>query len=183
MLVSGAKDTDVIVWDLVAECGIYRLRGHNGPLVQVRLLETNGMNHLVSASKDSIIKIWDLATQHCVETIVASRGELWSVEVDQAEDLLVSGGSDPEVRVWRLDSDAIKARLSALEDPEPLSSTAEPIAPQKSLQLYGSIVRQSKDKLGTVKFHNTGRYLVLQVFIIIQHPLLVKGTSLTPLSP
>jgi U3 small nucleolar RNA-associated protein 12 len=28
LLASGGKDTDVIVWDVVGEAGLYRLRGH-----------------------------------------------------------------------------------------------------------------------------------------------------------
>jgi len=29
LLASGAKDTDVIVWDVVGETGMFRLRGHH----------------------------------------------------------------------------------------------------------------------------------------------------------
>ena len=29
MLASGSRDTDVIVWDVVGETGIFRLRGHH----------------------------------------------------------------------------------------------------------------------------------------------------------
>ena len=29
LLASGAKDTDVIVWDVVGEIGMFRLRGHH----------------------------------------------------------------------------------------------------------------------------------------------------------
>lgn len=28
MLASGGRDTDVILWDLITESGLYRLRGH-----------------------------------------------------------------------------------------------------------------------------------------------------------
>lgn len=34
-LASGAQDTDIIVWDVVAQAGLFRLRGHHG---QVRKL-------------------------------------------------------------------------------------------------------------------------------------------------
>ena len=29
LLASGAKDTDVILWDVVGEAGLFRLRGHH----------------------------------------------------------------------------------------------------------------------------------------------------------
>lgn len=31
-LVSGSKDTDVVLWDLVGECGLFRLKGHKAPI-------------------------------------------------------------------------------------------------------------------------------------------------------
>jgi len=73
-LASGSNDTDVIVWDVVGECGLFRLRGHKGPVNAVRLLATS--NHLLSGSRDSFVKIWDLDTQHCVHTVVGHRTEV-----------------------------------------------------------------------------------------------------------
>ena len=31
-LVSGSKDTDLVLWDLVGESGLYRLKGHKSPI-------------------------------------------------------------------------------------------------------------------------------------------------------
>ena len=31
-LVSGSKDTDLVLWDLVGECGLFRLKGHKAPI-------------------------------------------------------------------------------------------------------------------------------------------------------
>ncbi len=31
-LVSGSKDTDLVIWDLVEECGLFRLKGHKSPV-------------------------------------------------------------------------------------------------------------------------------------------------------
>ena len=31
-LVSGSKDTDLVIWDLVGECGLFRLKGHKAPI-------------------------------------------------------------------------------------------------------------------------------------------------------
>lgn len=36
-LASGSQDTDVIVWDVVTQAGLFRLRGHHG---QVRTYST-----------------------------------------------------------------------------------------------------------------------------------------------
>jgi U3 small nucleolar RNA-associated protein 12 len=33
-LVTGSKDTDLVVWDLVGECGLFRLKGHKAPVAK-----------------------------------------------------------------------------------------------------------------------------------------------------
>jgi len=33
------QDTDVVVWDVVAEAGMYRLRGHKGQVTQARFMQ------------------------------------------------------------------------------------------------------------------------------------------------
>lgn len=64
-LVSGSKDTDVIVWDVLGDQGLFKLRGHKNAITQVLFLENT--KALVSSSKDQLIKIWDLETKHCVQ--------------------------------------------------------------------------------------------------------------------
>ena len=54
--------------------GVFRLRGHKGPIHAARLLESR--NLVVSCSKDSFVKFWDLETQHCVHTIIGHRAEV-----------------------------------------------------------------------------------------------------------
>jgi WD40 repeat protein len=33
-LASGAQDTDIVVWDIVSQAGLFRLRGHHGQVRQ-----------------------------------------------------------------------------------------------------------------------------------------------------
>jgi WD40 repeat protein len=33
-LASGAQDTDIVVWDVVSQAGLFRLRGHHGQVCQ-----------------------------------------------------------------------------------------------------------------------------------------------------
>jgi U3 small nucleolar RNA-associated protein 12 len=75
LLVSGSQDTDVIVWDVVAEAGVVRLHGHTGPVTDLAHLASE--NLLFSASKDTLVKVWDMVTQHCVQTIVGHRTEVY----------------------------------------------------------------------------------------------------------
>jgi hypothetical protein len=41
-------------------------------------------DQLLTSSKDTLVKLWDLPTQHCVETLVAHRSEVWSLDVRYA---------------------------------------------------------------------------------------------------
>ncbi|CAM9911372.1 unnamed protein product, partial [Phaeothamnion confervicola] len=73
LLASGSADTDIVVWDTVAEAGLYRLRGHKDGVMDVAFLSAvaRGLMHgLASCSKDTLVKIWDLDSQLCVQTII-----------------------------------------------------------------------------------------------------------------
>merc|ERR1712176_1488657 len=58
---------------------------------------------LISCSKDTSLKLWELETQHCVQTIVGHKNEVWSFDLSKDKQFLVSGGLDSEVFVWKLE--------------------------------------------------------------------------------
>lgn len=68
------QDTDIILWDVVAEAGLHRLTGHKGIVTQICFLKK--YNILVSGSKDTFVKFWDLDTNHCFKTLVGHRTEV-----------------------------------------------------------------------------------------------------------
>ena len=47
------------MWDVAAEAGLYRLRGHRDMVTDVAFVERGG--RLLSASKDSHVRVWELA--------------------------------------------------------------------------------------------------------------------------
>lgn len=104
LLASGSKDTDVVVWDVAGEAGLYRLRGHRGQVTDLVFVE-RGSRRLVSCSKDEQVKVWDLDTQHCCQTVVGHRGEVWSLDVDPSETRLATGSSDAELRVYQINAE------------------------------------------------------------------------------
>jgi U3 small nucleolar RNA-associated protein 12 len=71
LLASGGRDTEVVVWDIVQEAGLMRLKGHKDAVTDVRFLERS--RRLLSSSKDTLVKLWDLDTQHCIHTFVGHR--------------------------------------------------------------------------------------------------------------
>lgn len=99
-LASGAKDTHVIVWDVVNECGMFRLKGHKGPVTRLRFMEDR--NILVSSSKDTFIKFWDLDIQHCFSTLTGHLTEVWDFALVKEDRYVITGSSDSELRVFRL---------------------------------------------------------------------------------
>lgn len=115
-LASGGTEGEIVVWDTVAEVGLFRLRGHRGPVTSIRFIPhptlsvTAHPGYLLSTSKDTYIKLWDLSTQHCVQTIVAGRGELTSCDAQKEEGeepgtgrwIIVTGSNDGEGKVWTI---------------------------------------------------------------------------------
>ncbi|KAG8223836.1 hypothetical protein J437_LFUL007857, partial [Ladona fulva] len=101
-LVSGSKDTDVIVWDVVAESGLHRLCGHRGVITEALFHGPDHPSLLITSSKDTFVKFWDLDTQHCFKTLVGHRTEVWGMSIVKDGKYLVTGCGDSELRVWKL---------------------------------------------------------------------------------
>lgn len=131
-LASGSKDTDIIIWDVVGEIGMFRLKGHRDQITGLAFIRTNIVlegeddeddgetteisrpsTHLISSSKDTFIKLFNLSTQHCVETVVGHRGEAWSFAYDNNSGVLISGGGEGEVKCWKVDSEVLSKGVLA----------------------------------------------------------------------
>ncbi|KAI4217235.1 MAG: hypothetical protein LQ351_000544 [Letrouitia transgressa] len=175
-LASGAKDTDIIIWDLIAEVGLYRLRGHENQITGLQFLQfdatsdheqANGTNmhpngvltnlddhsgFLLTTSKDARIKIWNLGTQHCIETHVAqSSGECWSLGVSPDRSGCITAGNEGELKIWSIDMLGLGYAARQISD-----------KPQKQyLQDRGFLYRQGKNRAIGVSFHPHGKYIAV----------------------
>lgn len=101
-----------------------RLRGHRDQITCIKFLSdssrtpssstSENLTYLVTASKDTFVKVWDLSTQHCVQTQVAHRSEVWSIEVEERNDkfLVLTGSGDGEVKAWTLDGSKLQQGIS-----------------------------------------------------------------------
>jgi len=131
-LASAGQDTDIILWDVVAENGMFRLRGHRDQVTALAFVSAapvsapeeasegeassssipvkiaSPQNHLVSTSKDTLLKLWDLPTQHCISTVVAHRTQVWSlttfVDPSTGNVLILTGGGEGESKAWVIDA-------------------------------------------------------------------------------
>lgn len=174
-LASGSKDTDIIVWDLIAEVGLYKLRGHENQITGLHFLQLNAPdpshenepdqtanvndlvngNHdqpgfLLTTSKDARIKVWDLASQHCIETHIAqSNGECWALGLSPDGFGCITAGNDGELKVWTIDRRGLAD--AALHTGQGQG--------RKYLKERGSLQRQGKDRTAGVNFHPQGKFI------------------------
>jgi U3 small nucleolar RNA-associated protein 12 len=91
----------------------HRLRGHRDQITNIRFLSrypstpstSTGTSPglLMTSSKDTFVKLWDLSTQHCVQTIVAHRAEVWSLCLNSEQDLLLTGSNEGELKAWKIE--------------------------------------------------------------------------------
>lgn len=165
-LASGSRDTDIILWDLIAETGIVKLRGHTDQITSLNFLSaadssaeevadaaSDQAGFLLSTAKDSLIKVWDLSSQHCIETHIAqSNGECWSLGLSPDQSGCITAGNDGEIRVWSIDVNAMKEVAKEKSD----------IANQrKVLSDRGNLYRQGRDRTIGVKFHPRLDYIAV----------------------
>jgi WD40 repeat protein len=130
-LASGASDGTIVLWDIIAENGLFRLLGHRGAITATTFIQlensvetpsSSTLDGLITTSLDGLVKIWDLNAQCCIQTIASHRGEVWSGTCmplfdggskqhdSDAHQLvhhkrwrLITGGNDGKVRVWSVE--------------------------------------------------------------------------------
>lgn len=116
-LATGSNDTDIVLWDLAAEAGVARFRGHVDQVTAVLFWKAPGggaaplgtlaaAGRLISASKDRVVRIWSLELQICLQTIAEHQSEVWSLALSTDRRRLAAGSSDKFLRMWELSPDA-----------------------------------------------------------------------------
>ena len=141
-LASGGTEGEIVVWDRIAEVGLFRLKGHRAPVTALRFIPhprlptTSHPGFLLSTARDSHLKLWDLGTQHCIQTVVVGRGEAWSLGVkeeaevnDGQEDMegeetvrgrwvVLTGSGDGEAKVWSIEKQSLTRGMAETVDGE-----------------------------------------------------------------
>ncbi|KAG8845693.1 hypothetical protein FRB96_002287 [Tulasnella sp. 330] len=160
-LASASQDTEIILWDVEAETGLFRLRGHRGALTALRFVvpptatstsTTTAPGYLISGARDTFIKLWDLTTQHCIQTIVAHQSEIWSLDVDPTNDIMLTGTNDAELKAWSIDMDALVDGLRETDSGE-LSKVIQPL---------GILPLSTQHRVAQISFHPTESLLAVQ---------------------
>lgn len=124
-LATGSSDGSVVLWDILAETGLFRLLGHRGGITDIHFVSmgqegsSSMLDLLVTTALDGFVKIWDLKGQCCVQTIPSHKGEVWGAAclripenrqtrshstddtTNENERIrLITGSSDGQARVW-----------------------------------------------------------------------------------
>ncbi|KLU87365.1 DOM34-interacting protein 2 [Magnaporthiopsis poae ATCC 64411] len=173
-LASGSKDTDVIVWDLVAEVGQYKLRGHKDQVTGLQFVEPDppapeeledggeslamvvdsegSEGFLLTTAKDSLIKLWDLSSRFCVEThVTQTNGECWALGINPDCSACITAGNDGELKVWSIDVPALLTSTKQVE----VSKLGQ------ILQDRGTLHRNGKDRAVEIRFHPRRSYFAV----------------------
>ena len=164
LLASGGADCDIVIWDLTAETGLFRLRGHRDAVTQLQFLGTNN-EKLLSGSKDTLLKVWDMEQQRCMETIVGHRAEVWDFAVTPDETRLVTISSASDMKVWRLnvnpeDDKDTSRRSSSNNDVEDMETEKKGDSTEQGhLTLMGPIRRVGTERGVAVKFSDNGTFM------------------------
>ncbi|GAB6030553.1 Dip2/Utp12 protein [Chamberlinius hualienensis] len=146
-LLSGSMDTEVVLWDIVNESGVFRLKGHKGVVTQCHFLNSNTA---VTSSLDSTIKFWDLDIQHCFKTMVGHRCDVCDFVLLDEGKRMVTGSADQLLRGWSLNFDADETGVSdekRLKVSENVDEVEEDESCQLSCSSIGSIARHSRSRL------------------------------------
>lgn len=56
------------------------------------------------------MKVWDLSLQHCCQTLIGFKGEVWSLAVDPKESRVVAGCVDSDLRVYAISNPSMDAQ-------------------------------------------------------------------------
>lgn len=160
----------MIVWDLLAEVGLFKLRGHKDQITGLRFLQPEepesfdeqgellpkssnaSEGFLLTTGKDALIKVWDLASRHCIETHSAqSNGECWALGLSPDQSGCITAGNDGELKVWSLDSAGLYK----------FSQTPNDIAEKHFLTSRGVLRGQGQGKALEVSFHPRHDYFAV----------------------
>lgn len=124
---------------------------------------------LLTSAKDTFLKLWDLSTRHCVQTVVAHRAEIWSLDINPDGDVIFTGSGEGELKAWKIDHEAIKSGLKESEDGEVGGSFLKVVLFQtlglqvsKMILPLSSLPLSSRHRVSQISFHPTQAYMAVQ---------------------
>lgn len=90
LVVSGADDNTIKIWDIATGQCLLTLQGHSGRVESVAL--SHDARRVASGGGDCTVKLWDTATGQCLQTLQGHKARIFSVAFSHDSKLLASGG-------------------------------------------------------------------------------------------
>jgi U3 small nucleolar RNA-associated protein 12 len=170
-LASGGSDGSVVLWDIVAETGLFRLLGHRGGITDIMFIQLENFDGLITTSLDGLVKVWDLDGQCCTQTVANHRGEVWGaacarVGVADEKDRwrLITGSTDGQVRVWAVQPPKRNVPVETEAKETDLALELPTVNDNDVCHYMGSLIKPpnvatSTEKVATIHYHPNGRYV------------------------
>ena len=168
-LASGSSDGIIILWDIVAESGLFRLLGHTGPITGISfVVNEKMMDGLVTSGSDGLVKVWDLNEQCCIQTLVGHRGKVGCLALsalktgENERKRLVTGCVDGQIRVWSVNG-SDEAKYESNDDDkegEVATKNDDVFTYMGSLHPPSNLPTATNNEgIASIHFHRNGKYL------------------------
>lgn len=134
-LASASRDRSIIIWDVIEETALYRMRGHLQWVSSVRFLPDN--NFIISGSWDSQnevkyktedgitkistfgmppkdtsnMRLWDLSEGKCIYFYKGHTQQISAIDINKSISLIVSSSFDNTLCLWNLTNNELITKL------------------------------------------------------------------------
>ncbi|MEV0619888.1 TIR domain-containing protein [Nonomuraea sp. NPDC050404] len=107
LLVTGASDGVVALWDAVTGEPLHRLTGHPDGVWPIRLSPSGEL--VAAGGGDGVVRVWETATGRLVHELAGHQSPVYTASFGRSA--LVTGDAAGMVRVWDLESGQVKETL------------------------------------------------------------------------
>ncbi|MEE4197777.1 MAG: WD40 repeat domain-containing protein [Bacteroidales bacterium] len=114
LLVSGGKDSLVVLWDLKQRDIISRKSYHSGMVTAVKV--SPGRRYLASGATDHRVIVYDLQKDRVIHTFADHNEDITSVDFNPGGNILATSGGDGIIHLYNLESGERIASLSEHTD-------------------------------------------------------------------
>ncbi|PVU87484.1 hypothetical protein BB561_006305 [Smittium simulii] len=104
ILCSGSADTDLVLWDMVGESGLFRLKGHKDQITDLVFLLPNNLNDQLNSSDSASQDLTVGSLLGNVADLNLSKNAAFSAFSAGSTGFLVSSSKDTLIKVWDLES-------------------------------------------------------------------------------
>lgn len=82
LLVTGAADNVIVLWDLIGRTAKHKFTGHSSPVTSLTWYRhfNDASEYFVSTSKDGCLRVWDVDTRRCIDIIASKKNEVLGLD-------------------------------------------------------------------------------------------------------